>query len=329
MLTELGATAAEDLVYQHLVSTVSATETEIVEATGLPRTESRRALDGLRDRDLVSRLSGSPARFVAASPGAVESMIIDRLRGLRSAQDTLDQIASQYRANSLLRTATGVFEIVRGSEALRQCSLQLLRSARTEVLNLIKPPVISVRASERVLPSESVQGRVVFETGELHADGSLDAVQETLRSQDEVRVHARLPIKMLATDRTVALLPLAQQDTTPVGVLVRESAVLDALLGLFDYVWASAIPLHVVNANAAANADADADVVEPDVPSPLTDADRHLLSLLLSGLTDEAIAAHWGVSVRTVQRRVRALMSAAKVSTRMQLAWEAARQGWM
>lgn len=319
MLTELGATAAEDRVYQHLVTTVSATEIEIAAVTGLPRAEIREALDGLLGRDLVSRLSGSPARFVAASPGAVESMIVDRLRELRSAQDTLDQIASQYRANSLLRTATGIFEIVRGSEALRQCSLQLLRSARTEVLNLIKPPIISVRASERVVPGDSVRGRVVFETGELHVDGSLVAVQEALRSQDEVRVHARLPIKMLATDRTVALLPLAQQDTTPVGVLVRESAVLDALLGLFDYVWASAIPLHVDNVNA----------LEPQAPSPLTAADRQLLSLLLSGLTDEAIAAHWGVSVRTVQRRVRALMSSARVSTRMQLAWEAARQNWM
>jgi len=54
-----------------------------------------------------------------------------------------------------------------------------------------------------------------------------------------------------------------------------------------------------------------------------------LLSLLLSGLTDEAIAAHRGTSVRTVQRRVHALMDLAHVRTRMQLAWEAARQGWV
>lgn len=319
MLSELGATEAEDRVYQHLVTTVSATEAEIVAATGLAAAETQEALEGLDGRDLVGRLPGSPTRFVAASPAAIESMIVDRLRELRTAQDTLDQIASQYRANNVVRTATGVFEIVRGSEALRQCSLQLLRSARFEVLNLIKPPIIAVRAHERVVPGDAVRGRVVFETDELHADGSLAAVQEGLRSQDEIRVHAALPVKMLATDRTVALLPLAQQDTTPVGVLVRESAILDALLGLFDYVWASAIPLHVDNANDA----------DPVAPSPLTAADRQLLSLLLSGLTDEAIAAHWGVSVRTVQRRVRALLSAAKVSSRMQLAWEAARHGWV
>src|SRR5690606_36765937 len=161
---------------------------------------------------------------------------------------------------------------------------------------------------ERVLPNEGVRGRVVFETDELHTDGSLAAVQESLRSQDEVRVHAALPIKMLAADRAVALLPLAQQDPTPGGVLVRRSPALDALLALFDYVWASAIPLHVDNVNDA----------DPAGASPLSAADRQLLSLLLSGLTDEAIAAHWGVSVRTVQRRVRALLTKAKVSSRMQ-----------
>jgi DNA-binding NarL/FixJ family response regulator len=53
------------------------------------------------------------------------------------------------------------------------------------------------------------------------------------------------------------------------------------------------------------------------------------MSLLLAGLTDEAIAAHFRVSVRTVQRKVHALMEVANVRTRMQLAWEAARQDWL
>ena len=53
------------------------------------------------------------------------------------------------------------------------------------------------------------------------------------------------------------------------------------------------------------------------------------MSLLLAGLTDEAIAAHFRISVRTVQRKVHALMEMASVRTRMQLAWEAARQDWL
>ena len=41
-------------------------------------------------------------------------------------------------------------------------------------------------------------------------------------------------------------------------------------------------------------------------------------------MSDEAIAMHRRMSVRTVQRKVHALMDVANVQTRMQLAWEAA-----
>jgi sugar-specific transcriptional regulator TrmB/DNA-binding CsgD family transcriptional regulator len=319
MLTVLGATPAEDRVYASLATTVSATEEEIADATGLDEEEVRTALGSLIARGLANPMPESPARFVAASPGVVEAMIAERLGELRSAQEMLDGLASQYRAKSLARAAGGVFEIVHGGEELRRTSINLLASARTEVLNLIKPPIIAVQSDERILPSPSSRGRLVFETGAVELPGSLEAIRAELRAQDEVRVHTKLPIKMLAVDRAVALLPLAQRDTTPVGVLVRESALLDALLALFEYVWASAIRLHVDSANNA----------RPPESSVISDEDRRLLSLLLAGLSDEAIALHRGTSVRTVQRRVQALMLRANVRTRMQLAWEAARQEWV
>lgn len=318
MLTKLGATPAEDRVYRFLVTAVSAPECEIADATGLSEDDVREALESLIRRGLVERMPDSPARFVAASPGVVESMIAERLSELRTAQQTLDGLASDYRANSLAREAGGVFEIMRGQDALRQCSIGLLSSARSEVLNLIKPPLIAVKPDERIGPGKSVRNRIVYETRALEP-AILDALRAGLTDGDEARVHTKLPIKMLATDRSVALLPLAQHDTTPVGVLVRESAVLDALITLFDYVWATAMPLHVANGrpgNGSSN-------------GSFSDDDRELLSLLLAGLSDEAIAMHRKMSVRTVQRKVRALMTVANVRTRMQLAWEAARHDWV
>jgi sugar-specific transcriptional regulator TrmB/DNA-binding CsgD family transcriptional regulator len=319
MLAVLGASPEEDRVYSQLVTAVTASESEIAEATGLSADAVRTALASLIDRGLAGRTPDSPVRFVAASPGVVESMISERLGELRAAQATLDRLASQYRANSIAQAATGVFEIVRGIDALRQTSMGMLSSARSEVLNMVKPPIIAVQSDEHAMPNQAATGRLIFETQSLEIPGTLETIEKGLRSKDEVRVHTRLPIKMLVVDRSAALLPLAQQDTTPVGVLVRESAVLDAMLALFEHVWAAAVPLHVDNENSP----------RPGCPSVLSDDDRRLLSLLLSGLTDEAIAAHRGTSVRTVQRKVQALMSIAHVRTRMQLAWEAARQGWM
>jgi sugar-specific transcriptional regulator TrmB/DNA-binding CsgD family transcriptional regulator len=317
MLTALGATAAEERVYRFLVTAVSAPECEIADATGLCEDDVRTALESLIRRGLVERMPDSPSRFVAASPGVVESMIAERLAELRTAQQTLDGLASHYRAASLAREAGGVFEIMRGQDALRQCSISLLSSAHSEVLNLIKPPLIAVKPNEQIGPAKSVRNRIVYETAALEP-AILDALRAGLCDGDEAKVHTKLPIKMLVADQSVALLPLVQHDTTPIGVLVRESALLDALLTLFEYVWGTAIPLHVGSgSNGSSNG------------SLFSDDDREVLSLLLAGLSDEAIAMHRKTSVRTVQRKVRALMQAANVRTRMQLAWEAARHDWV
>ncbi len=319
MLTALGASDAEDRIYRYLATTVSVTDDEIRAETRLPVERIREALDALEKRGLVASTDDSPTRYIAASPGAVEAMIANQLRELRSAQGTLDRLSSKYRAEHLAREAATAFEIVRGQEALRQRSMHMVHSARTEVLNMIKPPIIALQSQDRVVPGDGASGRVIFETVSLEQPDALAAVQAGLRPNDEIRVHTKLPAKMLITDRSLALVPLTQRDTTPVGVLIHESVMLDGLLALFDYVWAASAPLHVDNVNSQA----------PDGPSPLSGEDRRLLSLLLSGLTDEAIAAHFQVSVRTVQRKVRGLMEAASVRTRMQLAWEAARRNWV
>jgi DNA-binding NarL/FixJ family response regulator len=51
---------------------------------------------------------------------------------------------------------------------------------------------------------------------------------------------------------------------------------------------------------------------------------QRLITLLLSGLTDEAIARQLGTSHRTIQRRVAALMSELGAHTRFQVGVQAA-----
>ena len=319
MLTALGASDAEDRVYRYLATTVSVTDDEIRQQTGMPLEQIREALASLEQRGLVASTDDEPTRYMAASPGAVEAMIANQLRELREAQTTLDRLSSRYRAEHLARETGSGFEIVRGREALRQRSTQMLHTARVEALNMIKPPIIAIKSQDRVVPSASTRGRLIFETQALEHPGAFEAVEQGLRPNDEVRVHTKLPAKMLIVDRSLALVPLTQRDTTPVGVLIHESVVLDALIALFDHVWATSARLHVNNVNSP----------PPEADSPLSAEDRRLLSLLLSGLTDEAISAHFGVSVRTIQRKVHGLMEQVNVRTRMQLAWEAARQGWV
>ena len=62
-------------------------------------------------------------------------------------------------------------------------------------------------------------------------------------------------------------------------------------------------------------------------PDDLSEADRQVLALLATGLTDERIAAHLGLGLRTVQRRVRGLMDRLGAGNRFQAGLQAARTG--
>ncbi|MEU6008071.1 helix-turn-helix domain-containing protein [Streptomyces sp. NPDC047453] len=114
--------------------------------------------------------------------------------------------------------------------------------------------------------------------------------------------------------------PSAEPTPEPSAVLVRPGALLDALIAFFESLWAGASPLVLTEDGLDGAA-----VSDRTPPSE----DLLLLSLLLTGLTDTAIAGQLGTSLRTVQRRIRDLIAFAGVRTRMQLAWEASRRGWL
>ena len=318
MLDVFGLGDEEEVVYRYLLTTKQATAADVQAATGMRLVRARRALARMEQAGFCSR-GEDPVLYTAASPAAVDAAILRRLADLREAQERIGELATRYRATQLEADAVGVFEVIRGAGALRERTREMVTSARSEALNMLKPPLIAMQPADHVEPNAGVLGRVVYDLDLVRIAEVLDAIKQRPGRHYEVRVHTLVPVKMLAIDRSMALLPVQQHNETPVGVLITESAVLDSFLALFDYVWQTATVL------PAGTGD---DRGDPE-PSALSAEDRQLLSLLLAGLTDQAIAGHFRVSVRTVERRVRALMDAAHVRTRMQLAWEASRQHWL
>ncbi|GAA3109294.1 hypothetical protein GCM10010530_35770 [Kribbella aluminosa] len=86
---------------------------------------------------------------------------------------------------------------------------------------------------------------------------------------------------------------------------------------MFETVWNRASPLSVT----------DSDGLRPE--EALSSEDRHLLSLLVAGLTDDAAGARLGISRRTVARRVQQLMEQTHSRSRLQLGWHARDRGWL
>ena len=137
---------------------------------------------------------------------------------------------------------------------------------------------------------------------------------------EDIRIRESVPLRMLVVDRQLALVPLqpSGDDRGGGALLVHPGGLLDALLGLFDLLWVDAMPVLP-----------SADAMATDADGAVDEIDRHVLALLLHGLTDQAIGGQLGLSLRTVQRRVRQLMTLAEVSTRFQLGHAAAIRGWV
>ncbi|AQU70438.1 LuxR C-terminal-related transcriptional regulator [Streptomyces niveus] len=57
--------------------------------------------------------------------------------------------------------------------------------------------------------------------------------------------------------------------------------------------------------------------------------DEGAVDNVVAGVADKAIASQMGLSRRTVQRHIQHMMELAGATTRMQLAWQAARRGWL
>ncbi|MGW5191947.1 hypothetical protein ACWEOO_22075 [Kribbella sp. NPDC004138] len=325
MLDVLGLDAIEEGAYRRLIALPSESLETLAAAMRVEVADLAAALDGLEEKGLVARSTAMPGHFVASPPAlALGSLIVQRQEEIRRAQLELGRLAEQYRGVMADRSDTDVIEVVRGAQAVAQRFGQMQRGASDEVLALVKASVAIVSADENVdediALARGVTYRVVVERAAFSKPGFVDLVSESLKAGELIRVTGDLPLRLVVADRSLALLPLAPTatDSAGGGLLVHPSGLLDALLHLFDLIWASAnevLPTDTGTTELAADR--------------LDDVDARILTLLLAGLTDQAIGGQLGMSLRTVQRRVSQLMDRAQVVTRFQLGHEASRRGWL
>lgn len=324
----LGLTPLETRAYRTVVGLPSTSTDELAGRLGESSDELEHALATLESHGLVTR--GGDGSFAAAPPSiALGALLTERRNDLRTTELELGRLDDLYRQAVGGRSPDDVVDVVRGAAAVRQRFAQLQLGAQERVEAFVRPPVTFVtgaentaedRAVERGVRYRAVVDRAMLRTGAL----TVAQVRAAGLAGEEVRFDDRIPVKAVVVDRRLALVATgAATDRTgaePEGsaLLIRESALLDVLVALWEARWERATPLVT-----------EADALAGPAGSQLGDLDASVLGLLLLGLTDEAIGKQLGTSLRTVQRRVQALMTLAGVTTRLQLGWHAARSGWV
>ena len=322
MFEALGLDADEERVYLALVPVPGATALELSVELGLSEGDAERLLKRIESHGLAAR-SGTSGRYVAAPPSVALGALLTLARdGLRRAEQGTAALSEQYRDASAARTVGDLVEVVSGPDAVRHRFTQLQQSAESELLAFVTAPTRLVHWSdnpaEREAAGRGVRMRLIVERALLEEPGAMDDAERSLARGEEIRIAESLPIKLVLADRSLALVPL-RPNAAEGAVVVHASMLLDALVALFDACWERAIPVRL-----RPSPDSPA-----DESAQVTDLDVKILSLLLTGMTDEAVAKQLDLSARTIQRRIRQLMDLAGARTRLQLGWHASRAGWL
>jgi DNA-binding NarL/FixJ family response regulator len=310
MLEPLGISLADEEVYRALLARPQTTVAEL--AQRLDR-DVRRSVTMLEQLGLVSRLAGRPARLVAARPDvAIDVLVARRREELGRVQLDARALMAEMNTDDQHRSDR-IVEVIVGRQAIATRFDQLLQGAKRELLVLDRPPYVAdANRSDnavRTLLRRRVVVRGIYAPESLEQPGALDEAHDAAQAGEQSRVHANVPMKLAIADRSLALLPMAVDDLIDSAIGIHPSALLDALVQLFELLWQSAIPI---------------------VTAPPPEAtDQQLLTLLAAGAKDDAIARQLAISNRTVSRRVADLMEVLQARTRFQAGIQATRRGWI
>jgi Homeodomain-like domain len=314
-LATIGLAGAELAAYELLVDQPSSTLAEL--AAAWRRAEELGAvLAALEERALVSSTAGPPVRYSPVAPDvAFGALLADYEEQLDQARQHVGILDAAYQARPDGHAGT-VIEVVTGQRAIRQRLRQVQRGARQHISCLAKPPYFDNAGTTSAALDLMRNGRIcrtIYARSAIDHPGALATVEELTSTGQESRVLPDLPLSLYLADDRLAVLPLHRQPAAAeAAIIVHPSALLEALVKLFEGLWQRALPLHP----PAGGQEQQRQAVDQ----------QRLVTLLLSGLTDEAIGRQLGLSHRTVQRRLARFMADLGAHTRFQAGVQAAIQ---
>ena len=323
-LDAVGMPPVPGQVYATLIRHPRASAAELAEQCGLSVYQVSRALSRLSAGGMASRVPGRPARYLAGAPDvALSTMLAAKEAELRAARATVDQLMEVFREASRFTHPAELVEVVMGNENITHRFGHMQESARVQIRGFDKPPYLTAPGlnlgDERRRLIDGVRYRVIYDREAVAWPGRLENdILVSCAQGERARVRPVLPMKMIIADDLEAIIPISSSlHVMDAAYVIHPSALLDALVMLFEAEWARGIPLGQAVGRAAVSA---------DEPGEETLA---LVSLLAAGQTDEGIGRALGWSPRTTQRRVRELMGMLNSTTRFQAGMAAKERGWL
>jgi sugar-specific transcriptional regulator TrmB len=320
----LGISEAEEQTYRWLLAHPGATAVEMARAQSRTPARIQRVVDRIESKGLVTHSLEQPRHYIPSSPDvAIEALALEHHQAVQRAQAVIPELQEQITTRQHDEQKRKV-ELVTSASAKRQIFEQMQRGAQREMVTLTRPPVLISRLDvpyeqdqyrQREAQARGVRYRSIVDSDFLALPGAVARVQADMQMGETIRVYPHLPIKLVISDKRLALVLLDVRQANGSFLLIRSSALLNALYALFETLWAQAVPISFSQAGA---------LDRGNQARRLPEEIEEMMPLLTAGLNDKSIACELDISTRTLERRVACLMRELGTRTRFQTGWQAA-----
>jgi DNA-binding CsgD family transcriptional regulator len=319
-------TDSELAVYRHLIASGGASPDEIAFTLGLTSDQIHVARDSLLRAGLArptldgDQLMALPPEVALASAvhddeGAVrelQSRIIDK-------RNSYLQLVPTFRDARQSDAGGNDVQVLEQLDIVRDFLADTCRDTRRELLIAHPTRHLSADSLDAGLPQdlEMLARGVVRRTLYLKSNRDSLAVQRavarTTQAGAEVRVLPVIPVRLMCFDGRIAMISRAASPDDHAAIVLRNADIVGTIRQVYLAAWESA----------------DLFLTPHDEREGLSQLDQAILAGLAQGHSDEQIARHQDISVRTCRRHIHDLTERLGAQTRFQAAVHAARLKWI
>ncbi|MFP8907070.1 MULTISPECIES: helix-turn-helix transcriptional regulator [Streptomyces] len=222
-------------------------------------------------------------------------------------------LAAEIVYRDTQRQAEPSIESLKGEKVIGEALRLAVESCREELLTAQpgggRPPALLAEALPRdlALVRRGLRQRTLYQHSVRSHRPTLAYIERVLAEGAQVRTLDEIFERVIICDRTVAFIPGAPERKSA-ALAIRHPGAIDFLTKVFEHMWERAEPVSV-----------SMDRHRPDL---LTDSVRRtVLRMVVTGHTDESIAARLGVSARTVSTHIKKISEALGSRSRAELGY--------
>lgn len=314
-LEALGISDTEEKIYRILLSNKLATATDITRLLSLPLADVEALLAQIEVKGLATQSLDKPSRYIAAPPElAIEALASQRQADIERARLSIPSLKEEVSSSAQRADNDQIVELITNRKALNQILRHLHKTSQHDVMSFQRAPMVVPNSHQQEI-RPGLRVRSISDASYLKIPGSVESLRSLMKMGEECRFFATLPVKMFIVDRRIGLIPLNADDLTGPMLLLRTSALLDALCLVYELLWERSTPM-VLNAAGKLKIGSAA--------RQLSEEAEEVMPLLAAGLHDKAVASELGISSATLTRRISELARSFGTRTRFQLGWRAA-----